>query len=118
MFDWATFVGTGGQTLLSITLDVNGNIYAGMKEKYSTASDGTNTYLGGTAITVIAPDGTTSSLYSELLLPPATYFSWASGTTLYLVRNADIPSAKNVVKNRLIKLEMTTTGAPYYGRNL
>ncbi|MFA4906692.1 MAG: IPT/TIG domain-containing protein [archaeon] len=116
VFDWATFVGVDGPTLLSITMDINGNIYAGMKEKYNTAGD---TYLGGTAITVIsASDGTTSSLYPELLSPPANYFSFESGTALWVVRNPEIQTAKSVVKNRLFKLEMTTTGAPYYGRNL
>jgi len=121
VFDWATFVGTGGPTLLSMTLDINGNIYAGMKETYTSASVGgvtTITYAGGTAITVIAPDGTTSSLYPELLYPPATYFSFESGTSLWVVRNPETQTATGVVKNRLFRLEMTTTGAPYYGRNL
>ncbi|MDD5765035.1 MAG: IPT/TIG domain-containing protein [Candidatus Marinimicrobia bacterium] len=121
VFDWATFVGTGGQTLLSITMDINGNIYAGMKEAYTSSTvSGTTTitYAGGTVITVIAPDGTTSSLYPELLYAPATYFSFTSGTTLWVVRNPENQTATGVVKNRLFKLEMTTTGAPYYGRNL
>jgi hypothetical protein len=97
VFDWASYVGEGGATILSMTFDEDGILYVGADKDV--------------AITMVDPvSKTTEPLYPEILVPPATYIMWGPGNFLYVNRHSDDVTVRNFVR-----IETVKNGAPYFG---
>jgi len=98
VFNWKGLVGADGRAILTMTFDADGILYVGSDK--------------GVAITMVdLAAGTTQPLYSEILVPPASYMVWGPGKFIYVNRRSSDPEQRNFVR-----IETTKFGAPYYGR--
>ena len=99
VFDWKSRVGEQGPSILTMTFDEDGILYAGLDK-------------GDIAIMMIdLLTGTTEPLYKEILSAPISYMVWGNSKYLYINYRAS-----DVKQRTIIRVELTKNGAPYYGR--
>lgn len=103
-FDWFAFAGEFASTVMAITFDEDGYLYAGLDDE--------------NAITVILPNidgnylnGSTEQLYPGVLTPPSFIFCWGNSQYLFVNRKGINPESQ-----RLLRITMGKNSAPYYGR--
>jgi len=95
-FDWSANVDETSE-ILSMTFSADGEMFVG-----------TDAEAG---IINVHSDGTFEPLYPGVLEPETYSMAWGNGFFLYIARRND-----DTTKRRVIKINMLTDGAPYYGR--
>lgn len=99
VFDWKSRAGDQGPSILTMTFDEDGILYAGLDKDIA-------------IMMIDLQTGTTEPLYPEILSPPISYMVWGNNKYLYVnYRAADVQ------ERTILRVELTKNGAPYYGRN-
>ncbi len=94
VFDWGSKF---NYTVHSINFSANGDLYVGTDAPE--------------AIIIIHPDGSYEPLYPGVIEPESYALCWGNRNYLYVNRRSIDPA-----KKRIIKINVQTNGAPYYGR--
>ncbi len=111
VIDWQTIMGANGPTINDLTFSLDGYMYIGPSSDY--------------ALFEIAPPYTNQPIdpkYSEVLDAPADGITWGNGSYLYLntrsIYTSEEPTAEELEKKRIFRVDMVKQGAPYFGRSL
>lgn len=99
-FNWSEKISSIPNEIQSITFAEDGDMYLGTNAPE--------------AIIVVHPDGSHEALYPGVLEPEGYGMSWGKGNYLYVCRR----NSSDQAKQRIIKINMLKSGAPYYGRTL
>jgi hypothetical protein len=100
VYDWATNGEYSETEILALTFAQDGEIYIGTDHAVN-------------PILVVSPDSSSTPLYPGILVPSTEHLVWGNGTDLYMNRG---DRAGDFDAERVLKIRMTKTGAPYYGR--
>ncbi len=98
VYDWANSGDFAGAEVFDITFSQDGDLYI--------ACDYTDPVL------IVHPDGSSETLYKNILLSPIASLVWDNSHYLYLRRSASYQAIQ------VVRVEMNKPGAPYYGRGL
>jgi len=101
VYNWDNAGDFSNSDIKSITLTANGDIIIGTDNSSDADKDPI----------LIIKNGMLQPLYSGQLLVPASQVVWGNDIFLYVNRDHDSDELR-----RIIKVNMLTYGAPYYGR--
>ncbi len=101
VYDWGSYAGELGPSILSMEFDENGLMYLGLD-------------IDNAIVNLVISGGSPTPLYPEILLPPTTNMVWGNATFIYINRHET--DSEKVDQRRIIRLEMPFRGAPSYGR--
>ncbi len=110
VINWQAIMGSTGPTINDFTFSLDGYMYIGPSSDY--------------ALYEIAPPYTDQPInpkYAEVLEAPADRITWGNGSYLYLntrsIYTSEEPTAEELSKKRVFRVDMVRQGAPYYGRS-